>query len=86
MALRKTFTSLQSVQATNAYHKIRDVNGDKNNIRFTVESFYDQAARDNNKEPLEYRSFEIPTPNTDLFPAMYNHLKTLPEFTGAIDV
>ena len=86
MALQLNYTSPQGATSASGYIRISDFRGDKNNISFTVECFYNKDARDNGLQPLEYKHFEIATPTTDMLPALYNHLKTLPEFAGALDV
>lgn len=86
MAIQKSIMTQYGLTASSCYIKIHRFNGDKNIIRFDVELYFNADARNNNNQSLEYRSFEIPTPNTDLFPALYNYLKTLPEFSGALDV
>lgn len=69
------------------YIRIDRINGDKETVIFEVFLYVDQAARDSGKDPLMHiGTFGTSMPNTDFMPALYNHLKTLPEFSGAIDV
>ena len=83
MALQKTISSQYGVDGN--YIKIDRYNGDKDKIRVSVVLYLSGQARVDEKDPLQYWMFELPTPSTDLLPALYTYLKTLPEFEGAID-
>jgi hypothetical protein len=64
------------------YIKVETVYGDKNNIRVLV-TFKNQKT----EEHLMHREYSF-TPNLDagnFIAQAYEHLKTLPEFSGAID-
>lgn len=49
--------------------------------------YADQAARERGDEPVKAYEYQTPTSNLvgDVYPAAYAYLKTLPEFSGAID-
>lgn len=49
--------------------------------------YADQAARENNADPVKIYEYQTPTASLqgDVYPAAYAYLKTLPEFEGAID-
>lgn len=84
MALKKTVTTEQGFEAVDAYHRVEGVrlNGKtimsfqvrsyKNNsgVRAFADAAYDAAYSLNNANPISQA---------------YAHLKTLPEFAGAVD-
>lgn len=87
MALQKTLSTNFGVDGN--YIKIENIEGDKTTLRINVVLYANQAARDNKLAALKSWHLEIPTPTgtgNDLMVDLYNHLKTLPEFSGAIDV
>jgi len=84
MALQKTFTTKFGVNGD--YIKIEDYAGDKMSVTISVSIYADAQARTDNKRPLELLTYVTSVPTTDIMPALYDHLKTLPEFSGAIDV
>ena len=88
MALQISKDTDQGFTAETAYAKITSFNyDDQAGLRFDVKIFFDVQSRQNDLQPIDYISCEIPAlPTTDMLPALYNHLKTLPEFQGALDV
>jgi len=86
MALQQSTTTSQGLTASSAYIKIVDYHGDKDILSVSVEVFFDEQARIDGKRPLEHLMFETSTPTTDLLPALYAYLKTLDQFSGAVDV
>ena len=91
MALVKTFEVRDS--GINAeYVKISNINlvksGDVITLNITCEVFKDQAARDAGKNPISVLSYNTQDPAIldSISTEVYNLLKTLPDFTGAVDV
>jgi len=88
MALKMSIAFDEGFTSANGYVKINRIRGDKDNIRFDTQVFYSKTARDAGKPSLANGSYEITMPaatGNDLFVDLYNHLKTLPEFAGAVD-
>jgi hypothetical protein len=85
MALKKDFVIQRqlfdgSLTAKNAYWKITKINGDKNELNVEVTVSLDS-------ETLDKKVFFV-APNLDgknFIAQAYEHLKTLPEFAGAVD-
>jgi hypothetical protein len=83
MALKKTVITRQGFNAVEAYHRVEGVHVNKNAITFQVKSYKD----DSSVIHFENASFSC---NYDLMgenpiKQAYQHLRTLPEFTGAFD-
>lgn len=78
------------IRLTAAYIKVEDTSGNTEQINITVLVYYDDEARLNGKQPIEQLvysfipSVENGAPN--YHKQGYEYLKTLPEFTGVIDV
>jgi hypothetical protein len=72
---------------TGAYCRITRYMGDKNAVRAYVAFWINQAARLAESAPIEERHYDIALSSLsgDIVPAMYDHLKTLGDFAGAID-
>lgn len=83
MALSKTIETVHGFQASNAYHRVEAVSLiGKEQIRFHVRSY---MAVD---KPFFAEQTMISAYNLNLdnpIKQAYNHLKTLPEFAGAVD-
>lgn len=84
LQINKTFEGT-GVTGALTYAKIDRIYGDASNITIVVNFYIDSVARID-KQPIEQGSFTVATPSTDMLPALYAHLKTLPEFSGAVDV
>ncbi len=87
MALEKTVTLVdrldEAITFENAYHRITRIDGDKNAISFYVDVFKKCGSPSSLRQTKH--SF-IPVLSGNNFIAQaYAHLKTLPEFAGAID-
>ena len=83
MALSKTLETVHGFQAINAYHRVEAVTLiGKNQISFHVRSY---AATD--KPFFAEQIFTAPyeLDGTNPIKQAYDHLKTLPKFTGATD-
>lgn len=86
MALQVTKEFPQGFTAPNAYLKITTFRGDNTMVHFDCGIFYDEAARNSNKQALDYYNFDIPYQDGMSISSLYTYLKTLPEFANAIDV
>jgi hypothetical protein len=86
MALKKDFEITKNgfsgtLVATDAYIKVESVNGTKLNV------FAEVLVMSKDNEFIEklYRSFRPNLNGANFIKQAYEHLKTLPEFAGAID-
>ena len=85
MALRKNFSIKKqdfsgSLTLENAYFKIINVNGGKNNVVIELGVFNNETIVDR-----QYYSFAPNMQGANFIKQAYEHLKTLPEFAGATD-
>lgn len=90
MALEKAHTcSKTNVYAANAYHRILSYSGDKDSLVFTVGTYNNSTDRNNGYEPFQSKSFRY-NPGVgstkELITHLYDYLKTLSEYSGALDV
>jgi hypothetical protein len=86
MGLAKTFSSASGIHLNGAYYRVETVSGSKARLLATV-SIYASLAHCRNALP-PVSSFDISfVPSGDLRwdAQAYAHLKTLPEFAGAVD-
>jgi len=88
MALKLNLASTQfGVPAPEAYARITNFFGTKDNIQVQVAIHYDQAAREGNmatvREDAHYIAIE--DLKGDLIPAIYGVLKTFSQYEGAED-
>ena len=89
MALKLSLTQTQfGVPAPQAYARITNFFGTKDNIQVQVAIHYDQAAREQNlatvREDAHYIAIE--DLKGDLLPAIYGVLKTFSQYAGSTDV
>ena len=88
MALKLNLPTTQfSVSAPEAYARITNFFGTKDNIQVQVAIHYDQAAREQNLATvLEHAHYiAIEDLKGDLIPAIYGVLKTFSQYEGAED-
>ena len=81
MALKKTYQR-DGATITDAYIKVGNINGTKNRFSFTVE------IKANAEAPAVMEETHSIAPSMDggnFIKQAYDHLKTLPEFSGATD-
>jgi len=91
MGLKKSFTSKYGLTAPDAYHRIQSVRGTQDgfNIRYEVETYYDQDARDAGHSPLEIQRYSVPNAlktKIGIVHELYEVLKAETEYDGAIDI
>lgn len=88
MALQLNLESTQfGVPAPQAYAKITNFYGNKDQIQVQVAVYYDQSARENNMAVVLDHAHYISVSDLagDIIPAIYGVLKTLPQYEGAVD-
>lgn len=87
MALQFSKVTEHGFTAPAAYAKIVGYHFDDGRpLRFDIKVFYDVQSRTDDKQPIDYIFCDMDAPVSDMLPALYTHLKTLPEFVDAIDV
>jgi len=89
MALKLSLELTQfGVPAPQAYARITNFFGTKDQIQVQVAVYYDQAAREQNLATvLEHAHYiAIEDLKGDLIPAIYEVLKTMTEYQGAEDI
>lgn len=94
MALQKTFTTNQGVEYN--YHKALkpNIKTEDNSGSVIVVSYLNHQARIDDLKEIERNSYNLPSgffdnlnlATTDPRDSVYLYLKTLPVFTGAIDI
>jgi hypothetical protein len=88
MALQINFTSTKfGVTSTVAYAKIDSFSGSlAYGVNFYVNIYASAQARLDGLQPIGDTMFNVPYSDNMTFTGVYTYAKTLPEFTGAIDV
>jgi len=84
MALKKTVTTEQGFEANGAYHRVEGVrlNG-KTSMSFQIRSYKDAKDFPAFSDAMHICAYDIEGKNP--IAQAYEYLKTLPDFTGAID-
>lgn len=88
MALKLNLESTQfGVPAPEAYAKITNFFGTKDQIQVQVAIYYDEAARQGNMATVKENAHYIAIEDLkgDLIPAIYGVLKTFSDYEGAVD-
>lgn len=88
MALRLSLESTQfGVPAPQAYAKITNFFGNKDNIQVQVAIYYDEQARQENRSTVLENAHYIAIESLkgDIIPAIYEVLKTFSQYEGAVD-
>jgi len=88
MALKLNLPSTQfGVPAPQAYARITNFFGTKDNIQVQVAIHYDQAAREGNMATVKEEAHYIAISDLkgDIIPAIYEVLKTFSQYQGAED-
>ena len=87
MALKLSVETQFGAPAPDAYARITNFFGTKDQIQVQVAIYYDEAARQGNlatvKEEAHYIALE--DLKGDLIPAIYEVLKTFSQYEGAVD-
>jgi hypothetical protein len=83
MALKKTVTTIAGLNAESAYHRVEEITiFNKYNIKFTVRGYVD-IKKPCFCEKSFLTGYDLSQDNP--IKQAYEHLKTLPEFAGAVD-
>ena len=88
MALKLSLQQTQfGVPAPQAYAKITNFFGNKDNIQVQVAVYYNEQARQENRSKvMEHAHYiNIEDLKGDLIPAIYSVLKTFSQYEGAVD-
>ena len=88
MALKLSLQQTQfGVSAPQAYAKITDFFGNKDNIQVQVAIYYDEQARQENRSTVMEHAHYIAIEDLkgDLIPAIYGVLKTFSQYEGSED-
>jgi hypothetical protein len=84
MALKLTKTTPQGFTATDAYHRVENISlQNKTSIVFMVSSYKDDKETEAFNSVRHSSNYDINGENP--IKQAYLHLKTLPEFAGAVD-
>ena len=86
MAIKLSYTNSQGFLCPEAYVRIANYDGDKDSIRLGVWIFKDKDARDNNLGTIDQFRLELNITDGATMAQMYEALKALPQFAGAINV
>lgn len=83
MAFKKTVTTPHGLVAVDAYHRVEDVKIEDKNLF----SFHLRIYASPDKRFFADRTMTVPCvlDGANPFAQVYEHLKTLPEFEGAVD-
>lgn len=84
MALKQTVTTEFGIEVLNAYHRVEHVHIDsKTSISFHLKSYKDASGLPCFHERIVVADYDISGGNP--IAQAYANLKTLPEFSGAVD-
>lgn len=85
MALTKD-TKFKGITIPSAYIRVNNFSGNKDNIAFNV-GFYGSADENGQREMFEQKAYQCAyvLNGENAVKQAYEHLKTLPEFTGALE-
>jgi hypothetical protein len=89
MALKLNLASTQfGVPAPQAYARITNFFGTKDQIQVQVAVYYNEAARQSNMATVKENAHYIAVEDLegDIIPAIYGVLKTLSDYKNAVDV
>jgi hypothetical protein len=85
MALTKE-TKFKGVTIPDAYIRVNNFSGSKDSIAFNV-GFYGNADENGEREMFDQKAYQCAynLNGSNAVKQAYDHLKTLPEFTGALE-
>lgn len=90
MGIRKNITTASGLTVEGAYHRIKTVRGTNGGgIRYEVEVFLSEEAKNQGLAPLEQRLYNVPgdlQSKLGVITELYNIMKQEPEYEGAEDV
>jgi hypothetical protein len=87
MALQLAMNTEFGVNAPNAYIKIENIYGNKDQLQVQLIVYYDENARKEGMTAIKQDNISIPTDELkgDIFPAAYEALKTMADYKDAVD-
>lgn len=86
MAISMEIETGHGLVVENAYVKIVELSGNKENINLRVDFYLNKISSDSGKAPLKQEIYSfIPTLNDNFIKEGYDYLKTLEEFMNSID-
>jgi hypothetical protein len=89
MALKLSVQTQFGFPATEAYAKITNIYGTKDQIQVQMAIYYNEECRQGNSTPVKDDAHFIAVADLpsgmDFIPAIYEVLKTLPQYQGATD-
>lgn len=85
MALKCTFKTSFGFELPEAYVKISEFNGTKDNIIYRVFVYANKNARDSDLPPVYSGTYDTTLQDGVLLQNLYNHLKTFEMFSSAED-
>lgn len=84
MAIKKTVTTIHGIEVADAYHRVEAVSlHGKIEIAYCIRSYKDDSGLPFFDEKYMTSGYKIDGENPLV--QAYAHVKTLPEFTGAVD-
>jgi hypothetical protein len=83
MALEKTVTTPHGFKAVDAYHRVEGTQVSKDKMTFNVRSYKNNSGLPHFDDASFNCAYNIASDNP--IKQAYEHLKTLPEFNGAVD-
>jgi len=87
MALKLAMQTEFGIDAPNAYIKIENIYGNKEQLQIQFVVYYDENARKENMTVIKQDTVFVPTNELkgDIFPAAYKALKAMADYQGAVD-
>ncbi len=86
MALKLSIpTSSVGIPFTEAYARITNIFGNKDQVQYQVAVYATADARQANAQDVAQHAFYCPTPQGNLMDGLYADLKMQPGFEGAVD-
>ena len=86
MALKLSIpTSSVGIPFTEAYARITNIFGNKDQVQYQVAVYATADARQANAQDVAQHAFYCPTPQGNIMDGLYADLKTQPGFEGAVD-
>ena len=81
-----TYDDRLDITFAEAYYRISDVRYNTSSIDFNVLMYANETARNASKQELTNKVYALAyTPGDEAMANLYTHLKTLSEFSGAVD-
>lgn len=86
MALKLSITTSNvGVPFAQAYARITNIHGNKDQVQYQVSVSANADARQANAQEVAQHAFYCPTPTDNLMPSLYADLKTQVGFEAAVD-